>query len=83
MPDGNPSWGGALRPDVALDLGGSTVYRDPRRGIVKMARIDAVGDQLKGLAIEQVQAPLKCGSSCGSCLPELRRMAAQTVVTTA
>ena len=134
---------------AALDLNEATVYRDPRRGIVKMARIDAAGDQLKGLllagetaaadwlrelmlsgrplgelrrwlfaptaqppaglapagrtvcncfgvadtdikallgqglALEQVQAQLKCGSSCGSCLPELRRMAAQAVVTVA
>ncbi|MBI3095638.1 MAG: molybdopterin-dependent oxidoreductase [Rhodocyclales bacterium] len=134
---------------AALDLGASTVYRDPRRGIVKLARIDAAGGQLKGLllagetaaadwlrelmlsgrplgelrrwlfapaaqppaglvpagrtvcnccgvadteikallgqglALEQVQAQLKCGSSCGSCLPELRRMAAQAAATVA
>jgi assimilatory nitrate reductase catalytic subunit len=37
----------------------------------------------QGLALEQVQAQLKCGSSCGSCLPELRRMATQAVMTAA
>jgi assimilatory nitrate reductase catalytic subunit len=29
-----------------------------------------------GLALADVQSKLKCGTSCGSCLPELRRMAA-------
>ncbi|OHC65721.1 MAG: nitrate reductase [Rhodocyclales bacterium GWA2_65_19] len=132
-----------------LDLGECTVYRDPRRGIVKMARIDAAGDQLQGLLLAgetaaadwlhdlmtsgrplgelrrwlfapvakpplalppagrtvcncfgvtdteikallaqgldlaAVQAQLKCGSSCGSCLPELRRMAAKVDVSAA
>ncbi|MDZ4255268.1 MAG: molybdopterin dinucleotide binding domain-containing protein, partial [Sulfuritalea sp.] len=130
-----------------LDLGECTVYRDPRRGIVKMARIDAAGDHLQGLLLAGetaaadwlrdlmtsgrplgelrrwlfapvakpplalppagrtvcncfgvtdteikallgqgldlagVQAQLKCGSSCGSCLPELRRMATQAAPT--
>ena len=131
---------------AVLDLGDSTEYRDPQRGIVKMARIDATGDRLqglllagetaaadwlrdlmlsgrplgdlrrwlfapvvrppagmalagrtvcncfgvtdseikdlfgKGLDLAEVQAQLKCGSSCGSCLPELRRMAAKAEV---
>jgi assimilatory nitrate reductase catalytic subunit len=30
-----------------------------------------------GATLEQLQTELKCGSSCGSCLPELRRMAQQ------
>lgn len=29
-----------------------------------------------GADLAAVQAKLKCGTSCGSCLPELRRMAA-------
>jgi len=28
-----------------------------------------------GATLEQLQTELKCGTSCGSCLPELRRMA--------
>ena len=30
-----------------------------------------------GASLEQLQAELKCGTNCGSCLPELRRMAQQ------
>ncbi len=32
---------------------------------------------LAGNTLEQVQARLKCGTSCGSCVPELKRLAAQ------
>jgi assimilatory nitrate reductase catalytic subunit len=32
-----------------------------------------------GLSLVQVQEALKCGTSCGSCVPELRRMAAAVV----
>ena len=133
---------------AALDMGHCTVYRDPGRGIVKMARIDAAGDRLQGLLLAGetaaadwlrdlmvsarplgdlrrwlfapvarppaglvpvgrtvcncfgvtdteiktllgqgldlagVQAQLKCGSSCGSCLPELRRMAGTVATVT-
>ncbi|MDO8788185.1 MAG: molybdopterin-dependent oxidoreductase [Sulfuritalea sp.] len=149
----NVASAGAVTDDMlativaALDLGDCTVYRDPQRGIVKMARIDAAGDRLQGLLLAGetaaadwlrdlmvsarplgdlrrwlfapaakppaglapagrtvcncfgvtdteikallgqgldlagVQAQLKCGSSCGSCLPELRRMAVRTVAT--
>jgi assimilatory nitrate reductase catalytic subunit len=31
-----------------------------------------------GATLEQVQERLRCGTSCGSCLPELRRMAIET-----
>ena len=29
----------------------------------------------QGLDLEEVQSRLQCGTSCGSCLPELRRLA--------
>ena len=32
---------------------------------------------LRGESLGEVQARLKCGTSCGSCLPELKRLAAQ------
>ena len=32
---------------------------------------------LRGESLGEVQARLKCGTSCGSCVPELRRLAAQ------
>ena len=32
---------------------------------------------LGGASLDQVQARLKCGTSCGSCVPELKRLAAQ------
>ena len=32
-----------------------------------------------GATLEQLQTELKCGTSCGSCLPELRRMAQQAL----
>jgi assimilatory nitrate reductase catalytic subunit len=34
-------------------------------------------------ALREVQASLKCGTNCGSCLPELRRLAAEAVVISA
>ena len=33
-------------------------------------------DATKGLALEQIQATRKCGTSCGSCLPEVKRIIA-------
>ena len=35
-----------------------------------------------GATLDQVQTELKCGTSCGSCLPELRRIAAQSLSAT-
>ena len=32
---------------------------------------------LRGETLDQVQARLRCGTSCGSCVPELKRLAAQ------
>jgi assimilatory nitrate reductase catalytic subunit len=37
-------------------------------------------DVAAGLNLVAVQEKRKCGSSCGSCLPELKRMAAATEV---
>ena len=31
-----------------------------------------------GATLDDLQARLKCGTSCGSCMPELRRMLAET-----
>jgi assimilatory nitrate reductase catalytic subunit len=39
---------------------------------------DIVADFAAGLSLAAIQIKRKCGTSCGSCLPELRRMAAQT-----
>jgi assimilatory nitrate reductase catalytic subunit len=36
-----------------------------------------------GDSLAQVQAALKCGTGCGSCLPEVRRIAAAAVIATA
>jgi len=33
-------------------------------------------DAAKGLSLEQIQATRKCGTSCGSCLPEVKRIIA-------
>ncbi|PKO83269.1 MAG: nitrate reductase [Betaproteobacteria bacterium HGW-Betaproteobacteria-11] len=134
---------------AAVELEESTVYRDPRRAIVKRAKIAAGDDRLlgilfsgetlaadwlrelmasgqpvgelrrylfaptatppqalkpagrtvcncfgvseteigalyrQGLDLAAVQARLKCGTSCGSCLPELRRMQAAVGATVA
>jgi assimilatory nitrate reductase catalytic subunit len=32
-----------------------------------------------GLDLSAIQAKLKCGTECGSCLPELKRLVAQPV----
>jgi assimilatory nitrate reductase catalytic subunit len=43
--------------------------------------IEAVLEQLDGDAVERLaalQAKLRCGTQCGSCLPELKRMVADT-----
>jgi assimilatory nitrate reductase catalytic subunit len=37
-------------------------------------------DLAAGLDLSELQARRKCGTSCGSCLPELRRMAAKAAV---
>jgi assimilatory nitrate reductase catalytic subunit len=33
-----------------------------------------------GAALAEVQAALKCGTGCGSCLPEVRRMQAAAAI---
>lgn len=38
---------------------------------------DISGDEAQRLA--QLQAGLRCGTECGSCLPELKRMVRATV----
>jgi assimilatory nitrate reductase catalytic subunit len=43
--------------------------------------IEAALEQLDGDAVERLaalQAKLRCGTQCGSCLPELKRMVAET-----
>jgi assimilatory nitrate reductase catalytic subunit len=42
-----------------------------------VAEIDIRQRLVAGATLEQLQTELKCGTSCGSCLPELRRMAQQ------
>mgnify|MGYP001392299069 CR=1 FL=1 len=51
------------------------------RGKVVCACLDVAEPAIRerfaaGLSLTEVQAALKCGTSCGSCVPELRRMAA-------
>jgi assimilatory nitrate reductase catalytic subunit len=52
----------------------------PLRGRVVCNCFDIAESEIRrrladGATLEQVQTELKCGTSCGSCLPELRRMA--------
>jgi assimilatory nitrate reductase catalytic subunit len=34
------------------------------------------GDAVEGMSLDQIQANRKCGTSCGSCLPEVKRIVA-------
>jgi assimilatory nitrate reductase catalytic subunit len=54
----------------------------PLRGRVVCSCLDVTESEIRrrfaeGATLEQLQAELKCGTSCGSCLPELRRIAQQ------
>ena len=54
----------------------------PLRGRVVCNCLDVAESEIHqrfaaGATLEQLQTELKCGTSCGSCLPELRRMAQQ------
>ena len=42
-----------------------------------MARLLILGGTAEA-ALSGVQDSLKCGTNCGSCLPELKRLAAET-----
>jgi assimilatory nitrate reductase catalytic subunit len=42
-----------------------------------VAESEILSDLAAGLDLAALQARRKCGTACGSCLPELRRMAAQ------
>jgi assimilatory nitrate reductase catalytic subunit len=63
-----------------------------RSGPVKRARIVctctsvtdvAINEALsRGLDLEALKTTLKCGITCGSCLPEVRRMAAERTAAT-
>lgn len=65
----------AAHPPCALAPAGRTVCNCFG---VSENEIDALYRQ--GLGLADVQAQLKCGTSCGSCLPELRRMQAAASV---
>jgi assimilatory nitrate reductase catalytic subunit len=58
-----------------------------RRGRVVCNCLDVTETEINerlaaGLSLAGIQAALKCGTSCGSCIPELRRMAASVAVMT-
>jgi assimilatory nitrate reductase catalytic subunit len=40
-----------------------------------VAEDEIVADLAKGCSLDQLQAKRKCGTSCGSCVPELKRLA--------
>lgn len=53
-----------------------------QRGAIICSCMDVDERQIKaaiqsGVALEELQARLKCGTQCGSCVPELRRMLTQ------
>jgi len=57
----------------------------PLRGRIVCNCLDVAEPDIRrrlagGATLEQIQTELKCGTSCGSCLPELRRMAQQARV---
>jgi assimilatory nitrate reductase catalytic subunit len=64
------------KPPLAMASAGRTVCNCFG---VSETQINALYSQ--GADLETVQARLKCGTSCGSCLPELRRMAVAAKVT--
>jgi assimilatory nitrate reductase catalytic subunit len=71
----------AVRPWVL-----APVYAAPRgtlnRGRIVCNCLDVSETEIRrvlaqGVALDQLQAKLKCGSECGSCLPELKKMHAE------
>jgi len=59
----------------------------PARGRVVCSCLDVAEAEIaeamaRGADFERLRATLKCGTSCGSCVPELRRLAAAQAVTT-
>ncbi len=61
------------QPPVAMPAAGRTVCNCFGVTEAQITGLFGAGASLAG-----VQAQLKCGTSCGSCLPELRRMSAPT-----
>jgi assimilatory nitrate reductase catalytic subunit len=54
----------------------------PARGRVVCACVDVAESEITaaladGAGIDELQAHLKCGTECGSCVPELQRMCAE------
>ncbi len=44
--------------------------------VVDLSETSHVADVAAGCSLEQLQLKRKCGTSCGSCVPELKRLAA-------
>jgi assimilatory nitrate reductase catalytic subunit len=59
------------KPPVAMTAGGRTICN-----CFGISETQITGLLGQGASLGAVQEQLKCGTSCGSCLPELRRMAA-------
>jgi assimilatory nitrate reductase catalytic subunit len=59
----------------------------PARGRIVCSCLDVAETEIleavaRGAGVERLQSTLRCGTSCGSCVPELRRLAASQAVTT-
>ncbi len=75
MPAGSP-----LLAPGPLQGTGASAPRDPQVCScfdVRLSRIEAVLQHAEGTAaarLDRLQGALQCGTQCGSCVPELRRL---------
>jgi len=75
----------ALRPWLFAPLGAPPAGQAQRGRIVcsclDVSELEIMSEFKNGLDLSAIQAKLKCGTQCGSCLPELKRLVAQPVAT--
>jgi assimilatory nitrate reductase catalytic subunit len=76
----------ALRPWLFAPLSAPPAGQTQRGRIVcnclDVSELEIMAEFRNGLDLPAIQARLKCGTQCGSCLPELKRLVAQPVAAT-
>jgi assimilatory nitrate reductase catalytic subunit len=76
----------ALRPWLFAPLSAPPAGQ-PQRGRIVCNCLDVSEQEImaefkSGLDLSAIQAKLKCGTQCGSCMPELKRLVAQPLAAT-
>jgi assimilatory nitrate reductase catalytic subunit len=76
----------SLRPWLFAPLSAPPAGQSQRGRIVcnclDVSEQEILAEFRNGLDLPAIQAKLKCGTECGSCMPELKRLVAQPLATT-